>query len=190
MAQTTGSLNQMMLKTSIGSICVRFSGYPRDLSAPLAGCTTTFQSCWLNKRLPPKARPTPINDLMMRERSSSRCCRKDMRSMPSSSSSSSSGGGPGGGVLPPPPKRRRVASIADAALGIDSPLDALRAGGAPLPLGSSVGCIRYAFCSAGAVWATVVGAVPDGGASSSKGSVSVPRAITPSGAMADGDSAS
>ena len=50
----------------------------------------------------------------MRVRSSSRCSRNDMRSMPSSSSSPPSpfpGGGGGGGVLPPPPGRRgRVAT--------------------------------------------------------------------------------
>src|SRR5579864_1495821 len=57
-----------------------------------------------NVRLRPNATAIPIRHLMRRERSSSRCSRKDMRNMPSSSSSPPSPplpDGGGGGLLPP-----------------------------------------------------------------------------------------
>src|ERR1017187_8982010 len=115
MAHKTGSLNQMILNASMGSIWTRFcSLYPSVLSAATAGWQTKSQSWLQYVRLKTKATATPMRARMMRVRSSSKWPRKDMRSMPSSSSSSPSppdGGGGGGGVLPPPPRRRRSGAI-------------------------------------------------------------------------------
>src|ERR1017187_4285405 len=116
MAHKTGSLNQMILNASMGSIWTRFcSLYPSVLSAATAGWQTKSQSWLQYVRLKTKATATPMRARMMRVRSSSKWPRKDMRSMPSSSSSSPSppdGGGGGGGVLPPPPRRRGSVAIA------------------------------------------------------------------------------
>src|ERR1035441_10099859 len=127
MAHKTGSLNQMILNASMGSIWTRFcSLYPSVLSAATAGWQTKSQSWLQYVRLKTKATATPMRARMMRVRSSSKWPRKDMRSMPSSSSSSPSppdGGGGGGGVLPPPPGRRGSVAIACTGAGSAAQID-------------------------------------------------------------------
>src|SRR5579884_1156883 len=95
---STGSFTQMIEKLSMGVIWARRGGFTcRYVSASTAGWLMMSQS-WLAKiRLARNATATPHRHLMMRERSSSRCSIKDMRSMPSSSWPSSDGGGGGGG---------------------------------------------------------------------------------------------
>src|SRR5579871_2471736 len=102
---TSGVHTQIMEKFSIGSIAIkRASGIPVALSATKPGAITMSNNFWLKITQSKKMTPKPHSALMMRARNSSRCSRKDMRSMPpSSSSSSSSGGGGGGGVRTPPP---------------------------------------------------------------------------------------
>src|SRR5512133_1688741 len=97
-----GSFTQMMEKLSIGEVKTsEVSLYPRDVRAAAAGSCTIRQSCSLNVRLAKNAIPRPASAQINRLRSSSRCSRKDMRSIPSSSGSSGSsseeGGGGGGG---------------------------------------------------------------------------------------------
>src|ERR1035441_9761449 len=116
MAHKTGSLNQMILNASMGSIWTRFcSLYPSVLSAATAGWQTKSQSWLQYVRVKTKANATTTRGGMMRVRNYSKWPRKNMRSMPSSSSSSPSppeGGGGGGGVLPPPALGRGMVATA------------------------------------------------------------------------------
>src|SRR5580700_4781602 len=89
MAHTRGSLNQTTLKASMGVSWARVGGKPLALSAAFAGCTTTFQSGSVKVKATHTATTMPMIILIMRERSSSRCSRNDMRNMLSSSSSPS-----------------------------------------------------------------------------------------------------
>src|SRR5947209_20270971 len=123
MAQTTGSLNQITLNCSMGSMATRWGAYPSVLSADVAGSLMKFHNGLVKARLATNATAMPINARIIRERSSSRCSRNDMRSMPSSSLSPPPfEGGGGGGFLPPPPGRREtratsVTWVCDAAWG-------------------------------------------------------------------------
>src|SRR5438132_5580116 len=91
--QSTGSLIQMMEKLSIGAVVVRRGGTTfKNFSASTAGCLMMSHNWDENTMLAMNAIPTPQMHLMIRERSSSRCSMKDIRSMPSSSPSPSSGG--------------------------------------------------------------------------------------------------
>src|SRR5689334_3470091 len=70
-----------------------------------------------NVRLSTNATPTPASPRRMRERSSSRCSRNDIRSIPSSSSSrSESVGGGGGGVEAPDPPALGLAGTSSVEL--------------------------------------------------------------------------
>src|SRR5579884_1757174 len=102
---SSGSLNQMIMKPSMGWIMASRGGFtPRCFSAETAGSLTTVHSLSAKPRLSMKATASPMRDLIMRERSSSRCSMKDMRSMPSSSSSlPEGGGGSAGGRRPEDP---------------------------------------------------------------------------------------
>src|SRR5271165_2929195 len=95
---TRGSLNQMIMKFSIGSMITRCGSLtPIFRSASKAGALTTLHKSMENPTHRKNATPSPAIALIRRERSSFRWSRNDMRSMPSSSGSSSSGGGGGGG---------------------------------------------------------------------------------------------
>ena len=71
-AHTTGNLNQITLKASMGVSWARSGGKWFASSAALAGCRTKFHSGSQKVRLTPRATAMPITHLMMRERSSSR----------------------------------------------------------------------------------------------------------------------
>src|SRR6185295_8735005 len=98
--QSSGSFIQMMVNASIGLICTSVGGSTfNSLRAATAGCATTFHNSAQNVRQRMNAMPKPDNIYNSRLRRSSRCPRKDIRSIPSSSSSSSSSGlGGVGGV--------------------------------------------------------------------------------------------
>src|SRR5690349_17252670 len=90
----------MMLNWSMGPMAANLGCKPRWVSAVAAGDITISHKSLQNVMLTKNATTTPITAFKMRDRSSSRCSMKDMRSMPSSSpsfSSSSVGGGGGGG---------------------------------------------------------------------------------------------
>ena len=81
MAHRIGSLIQITLNASMGVICTRVGLNLRVVSASLAGAVTKSHNLSVKMMLTTNATPTPIRARMMRDRSSSRCSRKDMRSM-------------------------------------------------------------------------------------------------------------
>ena len=110
MAVRIGSFTHTILKASMGVIRVSLVSTFRLRRASSAGAWTSFHSSLQNVRLRMNAMPIPPSARRMRERSSSRCSRNDIRSIPSSSSPPSESEG-GGGVDPPDPPALAVAGM-------------------------------------------------------------------------------
>src|SRR5579863_3830559 len=149
---TKGVHTHMIENASITSIITNLaSGIPVLRRASQPGAMRIAKSWLLKITQSKKMTPKPHNALMMRARSSSRCSRKDMRSMPpSSSSSSSSGGGGGGGVRTPPPAGASTGggniSAGDGARGSSGNARGW-SGGSPPPFTSSI-FDRYFYLNA------------------------------------------
>src|SRR4051794_24490082 len=87
---TNGALIQIVLNCSIGVMAMSTGLALIVLSAEIAGSLTNFQISGAKYRQATKQIANPTMIRISRARNSSRCSRKDMRTIPSSSGSSSS----------------------------------------------------------------------------------------------------